>query len=87
MVTISGPVKELRPMQLGQVLGAKGEPVARLVIVQLLEKGAVASVVDHRAEIVAGARVRFENAAGEGPVLGPVPPPSPEPGPARPATP
>ena len=60
MVTIAGPVKELKAMQLGRVLGPKGEPVARLVIVQLLEKGAVASVVDGGDAIVPGARIRFD---------------------------
>ena len=78
MVTITGPAKELRPMQLGQVLGAKGEPVARLVIVQLLEKGAVASVVEGGDRIVPGARVRFEPPAPpqlppQGPAEGPAP--------------
>lgn len=65
-------------MQLGQVLGAKGEPVARLVIVQLLEKGAVASVVEGGDRIVPGARVRFEPPAPpqlppQGPAEGPAP--------------
>ena len=60
MVTIAGPPKGLKVMQLGQVLGPRGEPVARLVIVQLLEKGAVASVVEGGAGIMTGARVRFE---------------------------
>ena len=85
MVTIAGPVKELKAMQLGQVLGPKGEPVARLVIVQLLEKGAVASVVEGGANIVPGARIRFEPPAppqGTPPAASPGPPPAPPPGPA-----
>jgi hypothetical protein len=69
MVTIAGPVKELKPMQLGQVLGPKGEPVARLVVVQVLDKGAVANVVDGGDRILAGARVHFP------PVPGPAPTP------------
>ena len=63
MVTVAGPVKGLQPMQLGQVLGPKGEPVARLVIVQLLDKGVVASAVDGAERIAAGAQVRFERPA------------------------
>jgi len=85
MVTIAGPVKELKAMQLGRVLGPKGEPVARLVVVQLLEKGAVASVVDGGDAIAPGARVRFDPPAPpqgapqaplQGPAEGPAPPPS-----------
>lgn len=68
MVTIAGPVKELKPMQLGQVLGPKGESVARLVVVQVLEKGAVASVVPGGGPIPAGARVSFQ--AMPGPTMG-----------------
>jgi carbohydrate-binding DOMON domain-containing protein len=64
MVTISGPVKELKPMQLGQVLGPRGELVARLVIVQVLEKGAVASVVPGGGPIAAGASVTFHTMPG-----------------------
>jgi hypothetical protein len=60
MVTISGPAKELKAMQLGQVLGREGQPVARLVIVQLLEKGAVCSAVEGGDLVVPGAKVRFE---------------------------
>jgi hypothetical protein len=60
MVTISGPAKELQSMQLGQVLGREGQPVARLVVVQLMEKGAVCSAVEGGDQIVPGARVRFE---------------------------
>ena len=84
MVTIAGPVKELKAMQLGQVLGPTGEPVARLVIVQLLEKGAVASIVEGGDKIVPGARIRFEPPA---PPQGmpPAPPPGPAEGPALPA--
>jgi carbohydrate-binding DOMON domain-containing protein len=60
MVTLSGPAKELKAMQLGQVLGREGQPVARLVVVQVLEKGAVCSAVEGGDLIVPGARVRFE---------------------------
>jgi hypothetical protein len=60
---VAGPVKGLQPMQLGQVLGPKGEPVARLVIVQLLDKGVVASAVDGVERIAAGAQVKFEKQA------------------------
>jgi C-terminal binding-module, SLH-like, of glucodextranase len=63
MVTVAGPVKGLQPMQLGQVLGPKGEAVARLVIVQLLDRGVVASAVDGAERIAAGAQVRFERPA------------------------
>jgi len=66
-VTVAGPVKGLQPMQLGQVLGPKGEPVARLVIVQLLDKGVVASVVDGADRIAAGAQVRFEKPGASAP--------------------
>jgi len=60
MVSISGAVDGLKPMQFGQVLGADGAPVARVVIVQILETGIVASAVENRESIKAGARVRFE---------------------------
>jgi hypothetical protein len=51
-------------MQLGQVLGPRGEPVARLVVVQVLEKGAVASLVPGGGPISAGARVTFQTMPG-----------------------
>jgi hypothetical protein len=60
MVSISGSTAGLRPMQLGRVLGPDGATVARIVLVQVLEKGAVASAVDGREKIERGARVEFE---------------------------
>jgi carbohydrate-binding DOMON domain-containing protein len=84
MVTLSGPAKELRAMQLGVVLGSKGEPVARLVIIQVMEKGAVASAVEGVDRIVPGSRIQFEPpprpaspASPPGPVEGPAEAPRP----------
>lgn len=60
MVSISGPAAGLRPMQLGRVLGPDGATAARIVVVQVLQKGAVASAVDGRERIERGARVEFD---------------------------
>ena len=60
MVSLSGLSYSLKPMQFGKVLGPDGTVVARVVIVQVLEGGAVATAVDNRAQIVSGARVRFD---------------------------
>ena len=60
LVSLSGLSYELKPMQFGKVLGADGTVVARVVIVQVLEGGAVANAVDNRDRIVSGARVRFD---------------------------
>ncbi|HSB21213.1 MAG TPA: glucodextranase DOMON-like domain-containing protein [Anaeromyxobacteraceae bacterium] len=60
MVSISGPPAGIKPMQLGRVLGPDGATVARIVVVQVLDKGLVASAVDGREKIERGARVEFE---------------------------
>jgi len=60
MVTISGPTAGLRPMQIGRVLGADGGTVARVVLLQVHEKGAVATAVDGKERIARGAAVRFD---------------------------
>lgn len=62
LVTISGPVAGIRPMQIGEVLGPGGAPVARLVVVQVFEGGLVASAVEGRSKILRGALVRFDGA-------------------------
>ncbi len=64
MISISGAVDGLKPMQFGQVLGADGVTVARVVIVQVLESGLVASPVENGESIKAGARVRFDSPQG-----------------------
>ncbi len=88
MISLSGPGKELKAMQLGVVLGSKGEPVARLVIIQVMEKGAVASAVDGVDRIVPGSRIRFEPPPRTAPLASPpaslpAPPPGPVEGPAE----
>ena len=61
MISLSGPgADKLRQMQFGRVIGADGEPVARVVVVQVLDGGAVVSAVENADKIVRGARVRFE---------------------------
>ncbi len=62
MISISGPPAGLRPMQLGRVLGLDGSTVARIVVVQVLERGLVASAVDGRERIERGATVLFDPA-------------------------
>lgn len=60
MISVSGPVAGLKEFQLGQVLGPTGAPVARVVILRVLEAGLVATVVDGRGRIEPGAAVRFD---------------------------
>jgi len=60
MVTISGPTAGLRPMQIGQVVNADGATVARIVVLQVHEKGAVATAIDGKERIARGAAVRFD---------------------------
>jgi carbohydrate-binding DOMON domain-containing protein len=60
VITVSGPVTGLRPMQIGSVLGADGATVARVVIAKVLPDGLVVSAVEGREKIVRGAPVRFE---------------------------
>jgi hypothetical protein len=65
LVSVSGPVAALKPMQFGQVLGDDGRPVARLVITQVLEGGVLARPVSSGEKIVRGARVVFDAAASD----------------------
>jgi len=60
-VSMSGAAAGLKPMMIGFVLGADGAPVARVVIVRVLDGGVVADVVDGADRIVRGAAVRFES--------------------------
>jgi hypothetical protein len=63
MVSLSGAgVEAVKPMQFGSVLDDKGEVVARVVVVQVLEGGAVASPVENGDRIRRGAHVRIEAA-------------------------
>ena len=60
LVSISGPVAGLQPMQFGQVLGEDGHTVvAHLIITQVLETGVLARPLASRGKIVRGARVVF----------------------------
>ena len=59
MISLAGTVPGLEPMQFGEVLGADGNPVARVVVVQVVEGGVVVSAVEGAEKIKSGARVRF----------------------------
>ena len=63
IVSVTGPVAGLRPMQLGRVVGPNGATVARLVIVHVYEGGLVGSAVEGRENVKRGALVRFDGAA------------------------
>lgn len=71
LVTVSGPVAGLRPMQIGRVLGPDGATVARIVIVKLLPDGLVASPIEGRENVARGSPVRFDE-----PAPGPAAPPA-----------
>ena len=63
MVSLSGGGADaVKQMQFGSVLDKNGEVVARVVVVQVVEGGLVASVVEHGEKIHRGARVRIEAA-------------------------
>ena len=59
MISLAGSVPGLEPMQFGEVLGPDGNPVARVVVVQVIEGGVVVSAVEGAEKIKSGARVRF----------------------------
>ena len=59
MISLAGSVPGLEPMQFGEVLGPDGNPVARVVVVQVIDGGVVASAVVGGEKIKSGARVRF----------------------------
>jgi hypothetical protein len=60
LVTIAGPTAGISPLQIGDVLGPDGTPVARVVVARVVEGGVAASVIEGRERIAAGAPVRFE---------------------------
>lgn len=60
VVSIAGPVDGLKPLQLGRVVDEKGETVARIVVLQVLERGLVARAVDGQGRITRGAKVVFD---------------------------
>ena len=61
LISLAGPgVDTVKPMQFGRVLDKDGEPVARVVVVQVVEGGVVVRAVENGDKIVRGARVRFE---------------------------
>ena len=62
LVSISGPVGSLKPMQFGRVLGDDGRLVADLVITEVLKEGVVARPLIRREKIVPGERVVFDPA-------------------------
>jgi hypothetical protein len=59
LVSITAAPAGLPAMAIGQVLGADGAVVARVVVMQTVKGGVVATVLDHRERIVRGASVRF----------------------------
>jgi hypothetical protein len=59
VLSIAGPVEGLKPLQLGRVVDDKGQTVARIVVLQVLENGVVARAVDGRERVTRGARVVF----------------------------
>jgi hypothetical protein len=59
VVTISQPPANLSAMAIGQVLGAEGQVLAKVVVVQVVKSGAIASALDHKERIARGLRVRF----------------------------
>jgi hypothetical protein len=63
IVTIEGPTTGLRPMMIGSVLAHDGSTVARVVLVQVMPKGVVATALEHQERIAPGAIVRFGTAA------------------------
>jgi hypothetical protein len=60
IVSIRGTTTGLAPMMFGQVLDGTGHVVARVVVMQVLSSGIVASAIDHRELIGRGAEVRFD---------------------------
>ena len=60
LVSISGPVAGLKPMQFGRVLDGEGRIVAHLLITEVLEGGVLARPIASREKIVRGARVVFD---------------------------
>jgi hypothetical protein len=67
-VTVSGRLPGLAPLRLGEILGPDGTtPVARLVVVRILEDGFVGDVVDGAGAVRPGAAVRFPGPEGDRP--------------------
>jgi hypothetical protein len=60
LVSLSGLAYTLKPMMFGRVVDKDGTLVARVVVVNVIEGGAVASAVDNREKIKPGMKVRFE---------------------------
>jgi len=60
LVSATGPVVGLKPMQFGRVVDSSGMTVARVMILRLLDKGLLATAVDGRARIKKGARLHFD---------------------------
>jgi hypothetical protein len=62
MISVSGPVSGIKAMQIGRVLGPTGLTVARLVVIQVFEKGLVARAVEGGEKVERGYTVRFDGA-------------------------
>ena len=60
LVSLSGLAYTLKPMMFGRVVDKDGTLLARVVVVNVIEGGAVASAVDNREKIKPGMKVRFE---------------------------
>jgi hypothetical protein len=59
LISIQGSVAALKPMMIGAVLGPDGATAARVVVMQLVPGGLVATALDNREKILRGATVRF----------------------------
>jgi carbohydrate-binding DOMON domain-containing protein len=62
MLSATGPVGTVKPFQFGVVLDGAGGEIGHVVVVKVLEEGLVASVIDSKKPITAGARLRFDEA-------------------------
>ena len=59
LISIEGSVADLKPMMIGSVLEPNGTTLARVVIVQVVARGIVASALENKEKITRGAVVRF----------------------------
>lgn len=64
LISLAGASAGIVPMQFGEVLGADGSAVARVVVVQVVDGGVVVNAVENRERVTSGAKVRFAAPAG-----------------------
>jgi hypothetical protein len=85
VVTAWGPVEGLVPLQIGRVLGERGEPVARVVVTRVMGGGVLATVAEGREKIERGSKIAFDRPgappppSAAPPAPASPPPPTPEP--------